>query len=245
MAEATPIGPAPAEVPHIEVDEETKEIIKETLSQMDSVVELHYFRGQHCQSRDTNWCVPTEEFLDLLSQLAPAGKLVVHKYDEEKDKDAFAKFGVEPTRVPAIYFGDGFIRYWGAPMGEEVRAFIETVVRLSTGRSGLRARTKNELAALAEKAQKRVYVMTVVTPSCPYCPYAVLLANMFAYESKGKVVSVMVEAYENPDIADQYGVTGVPAVILMREGDPMGNMEFVGVPPEHELLARVKEYAGL
>ncbi|MEZ0249131.1 MAG: thioredoxin family protein [Thermoproteus sp.] len=245
MGEATPIGPAPVEVPHIEVDEETKEIIKETLSQMESPVEINFFRNNSCGGRETNWCVPTEELLDLLSQLAPSDKLVVKKYDIDKDVDAAAKFGVDASRVPAVYFGDGFIKYWGAPLGEEVRAFIETIVRLSTGRTGLRARTKNELAALAEKAQKRVYVLTVVTPSCPYCPYAVLLANMFAYESKGKVVSVMVEAYENPDIADQYGVTGVPAVILLREGDPVGNMEFVGVPPEHELLARVKEYAGV
>lgn len=245
MAEATPIGPPPTETPHIEVDEETKEIIKETLAQMEDQVVINFFKSESCGNRETNWCVPTEELLDLLAQLAPPEKLVVKKYDADKDSSAFAKFGVEPQRVPAIYFGDGFVRYYGAPLGEEVRAFIETIVRLSTKRSGLRARTKNELAALAEKAQRRVYVMTVVTPSCPYCPYAVLLANMFAYESKGKVVSVMVEAYENPDIADQYGVTGVPAVILMREGDAMGNMEFVGVPPEHELLARVKEYAGL
>ncbi|MFP3168039.1 MAG: thioredoxin family protein [Thermoproteus sp.] len=245
MSEATPIGPAPAEVPHIEVDEETKEIIKETLSQMESPVEVNFFYSNDCGGRETNWCVPTGELLDLLGQLAPPEKLLIRKYDVAKDREAAAKFGVEPSRIPAVYFGDGFIKYWGAPLGEEVRAFIETIVRLSTKRTGLRARTRNELAAFAERAQKRVYVMTVVTPSCPYCPYAVLLANMFAYESKGKVVSVMVEAYENPDIADQYGVTGVPAVILMREGDPMGNMEFVGVPPEHELLARVKEYAGV
>ncbi|MBP1448583.1 MAG: thioredoxin family protein [Thermoproteus sp.] len=245
MAETTPMGPTPAEVPHIEVDEETKEIIKETLAQMEDQVTINFFKSEECGNRETNWCVPTEELLDLLSQLAPPDKLVIKKYDAGKDPEAFSKFGVEPARIPAIYFGDGFVRYYGAPLGEEVRAFIETIVRLSTKRSGLRARTRNELAAFAEKAQKRVYVMTVVTPSCPYCPYAVLLANMFAYESKGKVVSITVEAYENPDIADQYGVTGTPAVILIREGDQMGNMEFVGVPPEHELLARVKEYAGL
>lgn len=241
---AVPIG-EPGEAPHIEVDEETKEIIKEMLSQMENPVEINFFTSRSCGGRETNWCVPTEELLDLLHQLAPAGKLVINKYDADKNADVFRKFGIEPQRVPVVYFGDGFIRYLGAPMGEEVRAFIETVVRLSTGKTGLRQKTRNELSNLAQSAPKRVYVMTVVTPSCPYCPYAVLLANMFAYESKGKVVSVTVEAYENPDIADMYGVTGVPTVILQAEDAAVGDVEFVGVPPEHELLARVKNHMGL
>jgi thioredoxin-like negative regulator of GroEL len=68
---------------------------------------------------------------------------------------------------------------------------------------------------------------------------------MFAYESRGKVVSMVVEAYENPDIADMYGVTGVPTVILQAEDAAVGDVEFVGVPPEHDLLARVKNHMGL
>ncbi|AAL64142.1 glutaredoxin-like protein [Pyrobaculum aerophilum str. IM2] len=241
---AVPIG-GPEEVPHIEVDEETKEIIKEMLSQMENPVNINFFTSPNCAGRETNWCIPTEELLDLLVQLAPQGKLIVNKYNAEKDVEAFKKFGVEPQRVPVIYFGEGFIRYLGAPMGEEVRAFIETVVRLSTGKTGLRQKTRAELSTLAQGAPKRVYILTVVTPSCPYCPYAVLMANMFAYESKGKVVSVVVEAYENPDIADMYGVTGVPTVILQAEDAAVGDVEFVGVPPEHELLARVKNHMGL
>jgi len=241
---ATPIGP-PEEVPHIEVDEETKEIIKEMLAQMENQVEVNFFTSKGCGGRETNWCVPTEELLDLLVQLAPADKLKVNKYAYEQNADVFNKYGVEPHRVPVVYFSNGFIRYLGAPLGEEVRAFIETVVRLSTGKTGLRQRTRGELSALAQNAPKRVYVLTVVTPSCPYCPYAVLLANMFAYESKGKVVSVVVEAYENSDIADMYGVTGVPTVILQAEDAAVGEVEFVGVPPEHELLAKVKNHMGL
>lgn len=241
---AVPIG-GPEEVPHIEVDEETKEIIKEMLSQMENVVEVNFFTSANCGGRETNWCVPTEELIDLLAQLAPPGKLKVNKYSYDKDQEVFKKFGIEPQRVPAVIFGDGFVKYLGAPIGEEVRAFIETVVRLSTGKTGLRQKTRSELAALAQNAPKRVNVITVVTPSCPYCPYAVLLANMFAYESKGKVVSVVVEAHENPDIADMYGVTGVPTVILQAEDAAVGDVEFVGVPPEHELLARVKNHMGL
>ncbi|MFP3216960.1 MAG: thioredoxin family protein, partial [Vulcanisaeta sp.] len=219
------------EVPHIEVDEETKEIIREILSQMKNTVEVLFFTSNTCGNRDTNWCVPTEELLDLLAELAPPGKLVVRKIRYEEDSNAFVKYNVEPNRVPVIYLLDGAIRYLGAPLGEEVRAFIETIVRISVGETKLRPRTKKGLEALANSGGKRVEVMTVVTPSCPYCPYAVLMANMFAYDSKGRVISTTVEAYEESDIADMYQVSAVPTVILRREDQDVGNVEFIGVPP--------------
>lgn len=245
---ATPLEKpqGPTEVPHIEVDEETKEVIREILSQMRNPVEILFFTSNTCGNRDTNWCVPTEELLDLLADLAPQGKLIVKKVRFEENSDLFAKYNVEPQRVPVIYLLDGAIRYLGAPLGEEVRAFIETIVRVSIGETKLRLKTKKGLEALAASGtNKRVEVMTVVTPSCPYCPYAVLMANMFAYDSKGKVVSVTVEAYEQSDIADVYQVTAVPTVILKREDQDVGNVEFIGVPPESDLLKKVLDYSGV
>ena len=233
------------EVPHIEVDEETKEIIREILSQMKNTVEVLFFTSNTCGNRDTNWCVPTEELLDLLAELAPPGKLVVRKIRYEEDSNAFVKYNVESNRVPVIYLLDGAIRYLGAPLGEEVRAFIETIVRISVGETKLRPRTKKGLEALANSGGKRVEVMTVVTPSCPYCPYAVLMANMFAYDSKGRVISTTVEAYEESDIADMYQVSAVPTIVLKREDQDVGNVEFIGVPPESDLLKKVLEYSGV
>ncbi|MFP3173162.1 MAG: thioredoxin family protein [Vulcanisaeta sp.] len=234
------------EVPHIEVDEETKEIIKEILSQMKDTVEVLFFTSNTCGNRDTNWCVPTEELLDLLADLAPPGKLIVKKMRYEENSDAFTKYRVEPQRVPIIYLLDGAIRYLGAPLGEEVRAFIETIVRISLGETKLRPKTKKGLETLINSGtDKRVEVMTVVTPSCPYCPYAVLMANMFAYDSKGKVISTTVEAYEEGDIADMYQVSAVPTVVLRREDQDVGNVEFIGVPPESDLLKKVLDYSGV
>jgi len=234
------------EVPHIEVDEETKEIIREILSQMKDTVEVLFFTSNTCGNRDTNWCVPTEELLDLLADLAPPGKLIVKKMRYEENSDAFTKYRVEPQRVPTIYLLDGAIRYLGAPLGEEVRAFIETIVRISLGETKLRPKTKKGLEALINSnTDKRVEVMTVVTPSCPYCPYAVLMANMFAYDSKGKVISTTVEAYEEGDIADMYQVSAVPTVVLRREDQDVGNVEFIGVPPESDLLKKVLDYSGV
>lgn len=243
---ATPMEPHEHfEVPHIEVDEETREVIREVLSSMANPVEVLFFTSKRCAGRETNWCVPTEELLDLLTELAPQGKLLVRKIRYEEDAEVFSSFGLTEARVPAILLLNGSIRYLGAPMGEEVRAFIETLVRISTGETRLRPRTKKGLAQLAaSNNSKRVYVTTVVTPSCPYCPYAVLTANLFAYESRGKVVSEVVEAFENGDIAEAYQVAAVPTVILRSEDQEMGNVEFIGVPPEADLLSKVIHYSG-
>ena len=241
---ATPITPPSAEEVHIEVDEDTKATIKEILSQMINPVTIEFFTSATCKERETNWCTPTQELLDLLVELSPSGKLIVNKHNYDEDKAAFEKFGLTSNRVPAILMDGGSIRYIGAPLGEEVRAFIETITRLSTGKTGLRQRTKETLSKLNESNAKHVEVITVVTPSCPYCPYAVLLANMFAHDSGGKVIAMNVEAYEAPDIADAYSVSAVPTVALRAADQEIGNVEFVGVPPEAELLKKVLEYSG-
>lgn len=238
---ATPITPPAAEEVHIEVDDDTKATIKEILSQMVNPVTAEFFLGAACKERDTNWCVPTQELLDLLVELAPPGKLIVNKHSYEDDKASFEKFGLTSNRVPAIVLDGGSIKYIGAPLGEEVRAFIETITRLSTGKTGLRQKTKETLGKL-NGAAKKVEIITVVTPSCPYCPYAVLLANMFAHDSGGSVVALNVEAYEAPDIADAYSVSAVPTVAIRAADQEIGNVEFVGVPPEAELLKKVLEY---
>jgi hypothetical protein len=51
-----------------------------------------------------------------------------------------------------------------------------------------------------------------------------LLSNQISLESEGRVMSDVVEAYQNPDVAVKYGVTGVPATVINEQ------RTFVGVP---------------
>ncbi len=234
------------EIPHIEIDEETRESIKEVLSQMREPVELMFFTTRDCAGRSINLCVPTEEFLDVLTQLAPPGKLRVRKIRYETNRDEFLKYKVEPSRVPVIYMLGDSIRYLGAPLEEEAKGFIETIIRISTGETGLSPRTVTKLARLRGMGvRRRVEILTIVTPACPYCPHAALLANMFAYASGGKIVSTVVEAFEESDIADFYHVTAVPAIVIKLEDEARGSLEFIGVPSEEELLGKVYEALGL
>jgi glutaredoxin-like protein len=171
----------------------------------------------------------------MLSPKVDNATLLRHQvYHYRRDgAEVFKKYGI--SRIPSVVMLEGQIRYIGMPAGEELRGFIETVLRISSGDSSLSKKTSEMLS----KVSKRVRIEVIVTPTCPYCPYAAFLANMFAFEAykngNRNIVSDIVEAYENPDIADKYGVTSVPAIVLN------GEVEFIGVPEEFELLSRILE----
>lgn len=203
--------------------------LKETLSYMVKPVRVDVFIGPNCET-----CEDTVKLVKVIQENSPVvdGKhlIEVRIFDKSKPDDLqeFKRQKVE--RVPSVTLLDGYIKYTGIPAEEEIKGFIETIMRISEGDSGLEEETKKTLASL----KGEVHIETIVTPSCPYCPYAVLLANMMAYEAvkqgNPKVISETVEAYENPDIADKYGVMSVPAIALN------GKLAFIGVPYEEDFI---------
>ncbi|ARM75978.1 protein disulfide oxidoreductase [Acidianus manzaensis] len=215
---------------------EVKDALKDALKDMKDPVDVYVFVDSNDKS--CNYCDLTQKLLLFVSDAAPTkdGKslLNVHIVDRAKDAKEFEEFQV--TRVPTVAFLKGYIRWTGAPVGEEIRALVETIVRLSQGESGLSQETLN---AIKEKLNGKVKVEVVVTPSCPYCPYAALLSHMVAYEAckanKCDIISEVVEAYENQDIAEKYQVMSVPAVAVNE------SVEFIGVPNEENFVNTILE----
>ncbi|BFH73251.1 thioredoxin family protein [Sulfurisphaera javensis] len=219
--------------------DEVKQALVDALKDMKNPVDIYVFidsKDQHC-----HYCEVTKKFLEFMSDAAPKssdGKslAVVHVVDraDPNSSELFKDFRVE--RVPTVAFMKGYLRWTGAPLGEEIRALVETVVRLSLGESGLSQETIN---AIKTKLNGYVKIETVVTPSCPYCPYAALMAHMVAYEAckagKCNVESDVVEAYENQDIAEKYQVMSVPTVAINE------SVEFIGVPYEENFINSLLE----
>jgi len=175
----------------------------------------------------------------LLSELGDLSDMIeVRVIDVKIDPEALEEFNV--TRTPTILLDPrkGYkIRYMGAPLGYEAWAFVETIILLSRDESGLSERTKEILNSVRQFDHLNdVHIMTFVTPTCPYCPYQVLLANKFAIELRGILEADCIEAYENPDLADNYQVSAVPHnVILLREdGDEVILDTSVGSQPEEK-----------
>ncbi|MCS7106940.1 MAG: thioredoxin family protein [Acidilobaceae archaeon] len=221
---------------YLDLSEEFRRELEETLAGMVRPVTSEVYVGSLCEAcSDT---VTLMEFFKRASPVRNGSRLLevrVLDYEKADHKPEFKKRGI--SRIPTVSFVDGLVRWTGIPAGEEIRALVETVMRLSEDESGLEEETKKILATIKGK----VHIETIVTPSCPYCPYAVLLSHMIAFEAYKQgnpvVLSEAVEAYENPDIADKYSVMTVPAVAIN------GQLSFVGVPYEEDFVQHIKSAA--
>ncbi len=218
----------------LDLSEEFKKDLEETLATMVKPVEIHVFISSMCET-----CGDTLTLMRFFRDASPARngrrllELKILDYGNREHREEFRKQNV--LRVPTISFLGGLVRWTGIPAGEEIRALVETIMRISEDESGLEEETKRILSTL----RGRVHIETIVTPACPYCPYAVLLAHMLAFEAYKQgnpiIISEAVEAYENPDIADKYNVMTVPAIVIN------GTLVFVGVPYEEDFIMYVKE----
>jgi len=214
------------EIVRVEIDEETREAVREALQDMKDPVDIHVFIDDDCAT-----CKEILKLVKVLKEEAPNGLLRVHLHHRKIDKEAFKKHDVE--RVPTLTLLNGAIKYVGTPAGEEMRGLIETIIRVSQKDSGLDDTTIAKIKDIKERTRIEV----IVTPQCPYCPYASLLVNMFAFEAwrvgNKALTAETIEAYENPDIADRYNVANVPAIAVN------GVLIFVGVPYEEDLVERI------
>lgn len=226
----------PMEFYSIDFSERFKRELAETLTDMRNPVEVKVFIASACET-----CRDTVRLLKLFEEASPKHgdspllKVKILNYDNKDNREEFIAENVQ--RVPTVSLLGGRIKWIGIPAGEEIRALVETILRISENESGLTPRTKKELKAI----DKPIHIETIVTPPCPYCPYSVLLAHMFAFEAYKQnnpvFVSEAIEAFENPDIADKYGVMTVPATAIN------GQLAFVGVPYEEDLLEFVRSVA--
>lgn len=146
-------------------------------------------------------------------------------------------YGVD--KVPALVLlredgTDTRVRYFGIPAGYEFGSLVEDLVDISRGETRLSERTRQALSQIARPVHMQVFV----TPTCPYCPKAVRLAHQFAMESPF-IRADMVEALEFPELADRFGVFGVPKTVINEVE------EVEGAVPEAVMLRHVLAAAGM
>ncbi len=149
-----------------------------------------------------------------LAELAPKITVRFEKLDGQAAKDQGVDFSptllLAPDRCK--------IRYLGAPLGEEARTLIETIMRLSLGQSGLGQISKQLLQELEEKRD----VMVFVNPSCPYCPGQVAHAFHCALERPDLVSAVCVDSSQHPALADRHHVGSVPHTVINETFTSLG-----------------------
>ncbi|MDR7392793.1 MAG: thioredoxin family protein [Armatimonadota bacterium] len=181
---------------------------------------------------DCETCDATQQLLEEVAALDPRIHLKVRSIVTDAEEARAA--GVEG--VPAILIGEdgqARARYYGIPAGLEFAVLVEDILAASRADSGLKPETRRALARL----QRPVHIRVFVTPTCPYCPGVARLAHAMAQESE-KIRADVVEAMEFPELADRYGVMGVPKVVLNEA------WSFEGARPEEAFLQYVLQASG-
>jgi glutaredoxin-like protein len=179
------------------------------------------------QSFGCETCAPTRRVLEQIAAENPDVALEV--LNLVLDKEKAAEYGVD--RVPAVIItapGRNRIRYYGAPLGNELPTLLQAINMTATGETALTGESRARLQALSAPVALQVFF----TPSCVYCPQMISLANQAAIESPF-VTAVAIDATEFPDLVRRYNVNGVPKTVIN------GAKELLGAAPEDAFVAAV------
>ncbi len=213
-----------------------KSQVREFFNDLDQPVQILFFGSKE---EECEYCQDT---LDLLEEVASLNeKIQVKAYDLAEDREIASQYRMDKAPGFAILSDangeliDYGVRYAGIPAGHEFTSLINDIVIVSKRDSGLAEETR----AALRKVDKPVRLQVFVTPTCPYCPRAVVLAHQMAMESP-YIEAEMIEAMEFNDLANFYGVSGVPHTVI---NDGMG--EVIGAVPEGHLLQKIQEVLSL
>jgi glutaredoxin-like protein len=177
------------------------------------------------QSIGCDTCAPTRRVLEQIVAENPDVALEV--LNLVLDKEKAAEHGVD--RVPAVIIaaaGRDRIRYYGAPLGNELPTLLQAINMAATGDTKLSDRSRAQLQGLSSPVAVQVFF----TPTCVYCPQMISLANQAAIESPF-VTAVAIDATEFPDLVRRYNVNGVPKTVINEA------RELLGAAPEDAFVA--------
>jgi glutaredoxin-like protein len=179
------------------------------------------------QSIGCETCAPTRRVLEQIVQDNP--DVALETLNLVLDKEKAADYGVD--RVPAIIVSAPAcdrIRYYGAPLGNELPTLLEAIHMAATGETILSEQNRARLKTLSAPVTLQVFF----TPTCVYCPQMISLANRAAIESPF-VSTIAIDATEFPDLVRRYNVNGVPKIVINDA------IELLGAAPEDEFVAAI------
>jgi thioredoxin reductase (NADPH) len=165
--------------------------------------------------------VKNEAFNDVARQLIRAFRQITPKItlrEFDLGHEAAQKWGVE--HAPTLLFDPEryHVRWFGAPVGEEGRTFVEALTMMGYRKTNL----STESLKVLEKIQSPRHVKVFVSPSCPYCPQQAVNALKAAIERPEQIFVEIIDIQAVPELADKYAAQSVPQVfaneVLIAQG---------------------------
>ena len=145
-----------------------------------------------------------------------ANRQVIRAFRELSDKITMREYGLDHelaqkyniTNSPTLLIAPErySIRWIGAPMGEEARTLLETLILVGLGKSRLSDQSLNVVKKIDSPRNIKVFV----SPTCPYCPQQAVNAVKAAIEMPGNVSLEIIDIQCAPELAKQYAAQSVP-----------------------------------
>jgi thioredoxin reductase (NADPH) len=131
-------------------------------------------------------------------------RITMREYD--LDHELAQKYNITSSPTLLIAPERYSIRWLGAPMGEEARTLLETLILIGSGQSNLSDQSLKVVKRIDSPRNIKVFV----SPTCPYCPQEAVNAVKAAIEMPESVSLEIIDIQCEPEIANQYGAQSVP-----------------------------------
>jgi len=190
---------------------EVQQQLRMIFDQLPHTVHLYLFTQQ---GRNDVYNHAATEVVRSFSELGNKVKLHELTLDDKLAK----KYQVDIS--PSILFDPEHysIRFLGAPMGEEGRTLLETVVLIGLRKSNL----SEQSLKIIDKVDSNRRVKIFSSPTCPYCPQQAVNAIKAAIAKPELISLEIVDIQANPHLADLYSAHSVPQTfandVLIAQG---------------------------
>jgi thioredoxin reductase (NADPH) len=185
--------------------------LKQTFDQFSHDIPIYMFtqRGMDDIFAQTNRQI-VRTFRQLSSKITFKEYYLDHELAQKYNVDRSPTLLIAPERVS--------IRWLGAPLGEEGRTFLETLILVGLGQSNLNEQSLKVLNKIDTPRSVKLFV----SATCPYCPQQAVNAVKAAIEKPELISLELIDIQCEPELADQYSAHSVPQTfandVLIAQG---------------------------
>ena len=190
---------------------EVQQQLRMVFNQLPNTVPLYLF------TQDGRNDVYNHAAKEIIRSFAELGSKVEF-HELSLDHELAKKYRVDTS--PTVLFDPEHysVRFLGAPMGEEGRTLLETVVLMGLRKSNL----SEQSLKILEKVNSPRRVKIFSSPTCPYCPQQAVNAIKAAIAKPELISLEIVDIQANPHLADLYSAHSVPQTfandVLIAQG---------------------------
>ena len=173
--------------------------LRQTFDRMPREIPLYLFVSP---GQDDVFVQASRQIIRAFRELTP--KISVKEYS--LGHELATQWGVDSSPTLLIDPDHYNIRWLGAPMGEEGRSFLEAMILIGMGKSGM----SDQSLGVVKQIDTPRHLKVFVSPTCPYCPQQVVNGLRAAIEQPDHISLEVIDIQSRPDLAEKYEAHSVP-----------------------------------